>query len=91
MSAGDPDHYTDTVTHLRIFQDGGDWQLDGADDQLPERNFTQACWSFDTHAQAVAAMTEFVENQTKYCGVRFLWRDCCTTTKGVGAPTPTTD
>ena len=52
------DDYTDTVTHLRIFDEGDGWALDGADDS---GNYTPAVWKYDTFEQAWARTEEFAE------------------------------
>jgi hypothetical protein len=52
------DCYTDTVTHLRIFDEGDGWALDAADD---EGRYSLVIWKFDSHEDAVANMGEFVE------------------------------
>lgn len=56
MTQNNPD-YTTHPTHVRIFEDAGEWFLDGADDEL---NYTEACWSFDSFKGAVEAVEEFV-------------------------------
>lgn len=64
------DEYTPLVTRLRIFDEGDGFALDGADDV---GRYTEAVWKYDTHAEAVAAMPEFVKwlNET---GVKIRWR-----------------
>ena len=65
------DDYTDTVTHLRIFDEGDGWALDGADDY---GHYTPTVWKYDTHAYAVAAMPEFVQALTEE-GYKINWRE----------------
>lgn len=56
MSEG-TDEYTSTPTHIRVFEDAGEWFVDGADNDL---RYTEACWSYDTFDEALAAIPEFV-------------------------------
>lgn len=69
-STPEADCYTTTPTRLRIWSDGGEWFLDGADDRGA---FTEGCWSYDTHAAAVAALAEFVDAR-RLDGVTWQWR-----------------
>lgn len=73
----DADPYITEPTHLRVFSDGpvGDatareWFVDGADD---DGHMTEACWSYDTHAAALAALPEFARNQSEHNGVTWRW------------------
>lgn len=54
------DHYIDgtPVTHLRVFDEGDGWAIDGADE---EERFTREVWKYDTHEEAVAHLAEFTE------------------------------
>jgi hypothetical protein len=47
-----------TVTKLRIFW-AGDWNVDGINER---GGFTESCWSFDTYAEAIAALEEFYQS-----------------------------
>jgi hypothetical protein len=70
MPDEDEDAYTIEPTHVRVFnEDSEQWTIDGADNDL---NYTESCWSYDTFAEAVAAIPEFVEHATM-SGVRWQW------------------
>lgn len=60
-------YFTDKVTHLRVHTDGSEWFIDGADDS---GDYTEACWSYDSFAGAVAALPEFYAALSDY-GVTF--------------------
>ena len=65
------DAYTDEPTHIRIFSDGVEWFVDGADD---EGNCTEQCWSYDGHASASADVKNFIDNTALHSGVKWKWR-----------------
>lgn len=52
------DDYTDTVTHLRIFDEGDGWVIDGADDA---GKYTQELFKYDTREEALKHVEEFKE------------------------------
>ena len=60
------DCYAARVDALRIVHDGTDelpWQLDGVTYGVDGVDgISQAVWNFDSHADAVAAMPDFVEH-----------------------------
>lgn len=64
------DAYTDEPTHVRIFSDGNEYFVDGADD---EGNYTEMCWSFDSFAEAIEEMADFVKLSTE-AGAKWKWR-----------------
>ena len=66
------DAYTDEPTHVRIYSDGKEWFLDGADD---EGNYTEQCWSYDSHEAAAADVAEFVKITSEDSGVKWKWRN----------------
>lgn len=53
------DDYTDTVTHLRVFDEGDGWALDAADDY---GHYSPDIWKYDTREEAVSHAAEFVEH-----------------------------
>jgi hypothetical protein len=52
------DRYTDTVTHLRVFDEGDGWVLDAADDA---GKYSTGLWKFDTKAEALEHAQKFTE------------------------------
>jgi hypothetical protein len=65
------DAYTDEPTYVRIFTDGMEWFIDGVDN---EGNYTESCWSFDSHEEAAANVEDFVKIATEDWGVTWKWR-----------------
>jgi hypothetical protein len=83
----DHDGYTTEPTHLRVFgefsmtPDGAthaEWFIDGADD---DGNYTESYWSYDTFAEAIADLPDFVEKNAT-SGVTFVWRSARTMKEG---------
>lgn len=66
------DVYTADPTHVRIHSDGIAWFVDGADD---EGRYTEACWSYDTHAEACADAENFVKAATRDYHYTWNWRN----------------
>lgn len=61
--------YTSTPTKLRITQDAGadaPWTLDAIDARTTPYAFTEQVWTFHSHAEAVAAMPEFIAQLSEY-------------------------
>lgn len=65
------DAYTDEPTHIRIFSDGREWFVDGADD---EGNYTEQCWSYASFDEAGADVENFIKNTATYSHVAWKWR-----------------
>lgn len=64
------DHYITDPTHVRLFSDGREWFLDGAND---EGGYTEVCYRFDTFNEARDAMPHFVMS-CQDCGITFHWQ-----------------
>jgi len=74
------DPYTTRPTHLRVFsdtwtsQENGtshtEWTIDAADDA---GRYTEACWTFDSSAEAFAALPDFAASLVHY-DVTPTWR-----------------
>lgn len=65
------DGYTTVVNYLLIVCDSGEWFLDGRN---ANGDFTEACWSYDTWAEAMADVPEFARALTEDYGLTVEWR-----------------
>lgn len=63
------DPYTSTPTHVRLYQEGEEWFIDGQDDSY---RYTEMCWSYDTFAEAAANLADFVK-LSQLSGVTWQW------------------
>jgi hypothetical protein len=52
------DDYTDNVTHLRLFDEGDGWVIDGADES---GKYSQDLFKYDTREEALEHVEEFAE------------------------------
>lgn len=52
------DEYTSTPTHIRCYEENGEWFVDAVDIRTAE--FTDPCWSYDTQDEALRNVAEFV-------------------------------
>jgi hypothetical protein len=52
------DGYTNNLTHLRLFDEGDGWVIDGADDA---GNYSVDLFKYDTREEALQHVEEFVE------------------------------
>jgi len=67
----DANGYALIVNHLLIVKEDNQWFLDGRN---TNSDFTEACWSYDTWAEAMAAVPDFSRALTEDYGVTIEWR-----------------
>jgi len=70
----DANGYATLIDHIYVYHDNGEWFIDGRD---RHDNFTEACWSYDTWAQAMADVPDFIERLIRDYGVLIKWRKHC--------------
>jgi hypothetical protein len=71
----EPSQYATVISHILVIKEDGEWFLDGRDS---ENNYTEACWSYDTWAEAMADVPDFIRALTEDYGVTIEWRKRCT-------------
>lgn len=52
------DEYTGTPTVLRVYEENGEWFIDGIDTATGK--YTDACWSYYSEAEALANVMDFI-------------------------------
>lgn len=65
------EYYITVVSHLMITKEHGQWFLDGRDSY---DDYTEACWSYDTWAEAMADVPDFIRALTEDYGLTIEWR-----------------
>lgn len=67
--------YAQRVTHILVVHEDGEWFIDGRDER---GDYTEACWSYDTWAEAMANVPDFIRALTEDYGITIEWRKRCT-------------
>ena len=65
------DYYITVVNYIRVLGEDGQWFIDGRDEY---GDYTEACWTYDTWAEAIADVPEFIRALTEEYGLTIEWR-----------------